>query len=1213
ALYRGYKKRNAELDTLDLPPYLATNKTSIAVQNFADLDKEAALREVHDYLFRKSNLLDRVIRARKLHHSHFFAIDNDYGHERYLDQLQNQRHVIVKALERLGKRAAEVMYEQKQWFDWVKQCQEKEEKEGENENKKVKLESLLFKRHQKEIDRHQHEIKHREDKKLQEQYLEELYTQRLSEMSDKEQDEWDPIQDVYGYERDNYVDLIKFFLMLEEHESVDADAAMSKTIQPDGSSDITSSGKALSKSAKKRARKANTEVKKMSGPASQTADVRGANVIEMETKAEMRERLRKPVKFERPTGWYMQGSGPYSLEASTPVLPDDEIEQLLGEVTEIKNFLFCRLLLSQTTLLPVALQAHSIEEFLSKDDVSREHLRDLCLKLERPALQDVRDACADFIRERDGVEDEEEAGEPTDDGANHAKEKHMPKKYMLVRGNNGQMLEKYHTKRERAAKKSKKVSPEIYDAEKDGIVDFGKVTNENEYSQKRIRVKVCGRYMYNYRSEKALNRSGWFHFSVIAKDSDLFDAVELCRNWNEFFELNILCLYHYFPAPKWTRFIGDLPRQQLLQLGFIPYFHGDKAEKVTHHFQTGSRGMARRSHSVMEMRNFICGHIKRDDPVSRRFIQYLSMETWEIRALVRDCKTGRILIQPPKEELWLLREKRGWGRAARNEFDIIGEVGPVFFEQMESATKFHFGFQEYYDVYIWDSDPGRSYFILQKKLEEVLARALRVRELKDMFSATRDVLETITREPDTERVRSIKLGEKVESMWDVVTKSSKTFSWSPTAGAEEGRGFEASYTHTEADVLEDEILFPQELEGNMANNLFQHDRSALEMFETGKIDIRQFATDPDTDEEPFGSDEDDWELDDDELEALDDDDGDSNWDTESADEHDGPEFILEEEAKDIDDAIDILADQRRIVDDAFKAYAAIALFFETEAFLASASGKLYRTSTLLDQAERAKQVPDRRTHMSNKTMPKEFWNDWDKLMKDKNRTIDDPVDDIFPLEWRKAIRPIIMRLFRAGVICSSYGKGVGGTAIAKAEAGRPMDLYIDFRAVIPESRVLSHLKDPTPFDRDFIMKTASRFKEQHVSAKFSVLRLWSAPHFYPLMLGYDKRSMCAFLDDRGRCWEFKFIPKDMPFSEWSIHQQLSLRLEPYKDVFGAHVVVAKDLALVMGKDQTHLRKLSEGVTWAIQTRPWRLEVDFWRSFVNVDIKFLESLDRRWLH
>lgn len=203
-------------------------------------------------------------------------------------------------------------------------------------------------------------------------------------------------------------------------------------------------------------------------------------------------------------------------------------------------------------------------------------------------------------------------------------------------------------------------------------------------------------------------------------------------------------------------------------------------------------------------------------------------------------------------------------------------------------------------------------------------------------------------------------------------------------------------------------------------------------------------------------------------------------------------------------------------------------------------------------------------------------------------------------------------MFRAGVIGTAYGRSVAGVATAKAEPGRGMDLYIDYRVGIPLVKVVSHLVDPRPFDRDFIIKKARRCKEQYPSARFSILRLWSAPHFYPLMLGFDRRPTCSFLDDRGRCWEFKFVPKDMPYSEWSIQQQLLLRLEPYKHIFGKGVMVAKDMVLVMGKDEKELRQLSEGVTWAIQTRPWRLEVDFWRSFVNVDVEFLEGLDPKWL-
>jgi hypothetical protein len=100
------------------------------------------------------------------------------------------------------------------------------------------------------------------------------------------------------------------------------------------------------------------------------------------------------------------------------MVPEDEIEQLLDEVAEIKKFIFRRLLLAQSALLPAALQSNSIDEFLGKEDVTREHLRDLCLKLERPKLQDMRDACADFLRERDGLVEPDVTTDPAVDAEN---------------------------------------------------------------------------------------------------------------------------------------------------------------------------------------------------------------------------------------------------------------------------------------------------------------------------------------------------------------------------------------------------------------------------------------------------------------------------------------------------------------------------------------------------------------------------------------------------------------------------------------------------------------------------------------------------------------------------------------------------------------------------------------------------------------------------
>ena len=104
----------------------------------------------------------------------------------------------------------------------------------------------------------------------------------------------------------------------------------------------------------------------------------------------------------------------------------------------------------------------------------------------------------------------------------------------------------------------------------------------------------------------------------------------------------------------------------------------------------------------------------------------------------------------------------------------------------------------------------------------------------------------------------------------------------------------------------------------------------------------------------------------------------------------------------------------------------------------------------------------------------------------------------------------------------------------------------------------------------------------------------------------------GFSDDRGRLWSFRFLPRDMPRSDRFIHAKVSDNIGGYKDQFGDQVCVAKDVVLVMGKDEGELRRLSEDATLATERMPWTLEVDFWRSFVNVDLQFVEGLDSRWL-
>jgi len=199
AMYRGYKKRNAELDHLseNAPAYLKSTKTSLVVQEFSNIEDRAVLQELYDYIFRKYVLLEKVIKARKLHHSHFYAIDMDYGHEKYLTKLQSEKHVLARALERLAKRGADVVYKEKEWLAWAKSCQDEEEQQREKESKKVQLEALLFQRHRRELQRQQRDMQKKEQEKREQSFLEEAHKLRLTEMSEEEQDKWDPVCEIY--------------------------------------------------------------------------------------------------------------------------------------------------------------------------------------------------------------------------------------------------------------------------------------------------------------------------------------------------------------------------------------------------------------------------------------------------------------------------------------------------------------------------------------------------------------------------------------------------------------------------------------------------------------------------------------------------------------------------------------------------------------------------------------------------------------------------------------------------------------------------------------------------------------------------------------------------------------------------------------------------------------------------------------------------------
>ena len=341
-------------------------------------------------------------------------------------------------------------------------------------------------------------------------------------------------------------------------------------------------------------------------------------------------------------------------------------------------------------MLPAALRASTVEEFLNDKDVSDTDLRDLCLKMDNPELQEIRDACADLGRGAQESEDEDDE-EPLDEDL--SKTERLAKKLGLARRfRKGAIPDRWSSEREKRVKKQGDVPQILMDqfSEKP-MINFGTIDDEGGFQSRKIRVRICGKDIYNYRSEKAISRGGWLHFSIIAKDSDLHKAIELCRNWDEFWELNILSIFQYFPAANWLVWKGDRRRQQFLEKvsflasaslfgyliileGLIPYFEFGGAEKASSNHQTSSRGhQFRRAHAITEYRNFMCCHIKRNDPASRRFCQYLSLQSSRVVVLIRDAKTGRILVKPPEspdKQTWLVRQKSGLGRVSRNEWTV---------------------------------------------------------------------------------------------------------------------------------------------------------------------------------------------------------------------------------------------------------------------------------------------------------------------------------------------------------------------------------------------------------------------------------------------------------------------------------------------------------------------------------------------------------------
>ncbi|KAG6360935.1 hypothetical protein INS49_012003 [Diaporthe citri] len=939
---------------------------------------------------------------------------------------------------------------------------------------------------------------------------------------------------------------------------------------------------------------------------------------------EVRRRLREGVERDH-SGLYgpqLVGTiqNPLETHGRTAPLPEEDIDKLLSDIAEIKALLLCRTLLSHATLLPAALKAKSVEEFIEDPSIAHTDLRDLCLKVEQPNSQALRDACADFARG-----DNPEPPPPEEELEVLSTEEIFRRNLMYGDMNDMGLFSAL------MSGKTKKIMA----AESNNL----KGDSEKKSVGKRMKITICGKTIWNHASELAMARDGWLQFSIMAKDCTFEEAVLLCRNWDEFYELQTLVLWHFFPSAKWASWSQNALTEQLLRM--------------------------------------------RGDPVTNRFIDYCIMQTGNLQILVRDGKTGQTLYAPQGENgRWIHRVKSGLGRASKNEFEVLQAVDRKLLLELDRQRKWRFNFDSHYELYIWDFVPGENPMELFHYLVDMLRRARRMREYRDMYFHQKHILEQLTQDEDTKRVRQIRAGEQTQSIYDSVTGPTARYAVQRSRGGEmrtiahDELPEDSSMPYAmynEADVVEDKVLF----DGGRDQGLFTPIKNPLVIMESSPMTesmIRYGASLIDG-ADMEDSDEDEFDGHAGKKKAL----------LSASDDTEAQHFIhsvppiwrqayfeinrnFGKHGKDREDmlkqglqnfssantadaawawyCLDILDtlelrawyddyDQnplspwphRYLAQDVTQAFVTMGLFFPdlevtklVREYLGSEQGSQFKNSQIFDPVTRSRKALDRRSRTSQSRKPESFFEELEELEECESMI------DSYPFEWSKAVRPIIAKLYRAGIIQPSdtqpHPDVCPGYALAAEEPHRPGKLDFFVRFELPPDNPIRHPPEWAPVEDwpDLLASARAFARGKPGSARFSLLRLWSAPHFYPLMVGYWNRSHVVFMDSRGRSWEFKFVPKDLEGSELSAMHATSSRVKLVVERarmhsgvdLSKHFVSRGDAVLVMAESEEELLRLSTIVTFAMQTKPWPREVDLWRSFVNVELDFLQGLDPAWL-